>query len=335
MRSLSIALVAVLSLTAAAGCSNDEEAPPEVAHPWPLTGVDGYPEGDTRQTVTVKIENTEAGRPQLGVGMADVVVQELVEGGLTRLAVMFHSQYPDKAGPVRSMRETDIGLVLPTGGTLAASGGADSTVAAIEGAGVPVAVEGDTGFSRDSSRSSPYNVMLNVAELAASLPASPPPGPYLPFGDLPEGAEGTPAASIDMSWPGSESSFAYDAATNLWARTDLDDAADFSFTNVIALIVPVTYDGETDAAGTPIPTMVTTGSGTGYVATAGEVFQVGWSKASNSAPWKLTYLPQTEDGESAVSTPFTLPAGRTWISLLPEDGGDASLTPPVSPAPSP
>lgn len=106
----------------------------------------------------------------MGIGSADNVYEELVEGGLTRLGAMFHPQYPTEAEPVRSMRETDIGLVLPTGGTLAASGGSGSTVAAFEAAGVPTAVEGDAGFSRDSSRSSPYNVSLDVAALAASLP---------------------------------------------------------------------------------------------------------------------------------------------------------------------
>ncbi len=39
------------------------------------------------------------------------MVEELVEGGLTRLAVFFYSQVPDNAGPVRSMRASDIGIV--------------------------------------------------------------------------------------------------------------------------------------------------------------------------------------------------------------------------------
>ncbi len=188
-RPLVLTLATVLCLGLAAGCSSDDDGGSE-ARPWPLTGIDGYPEGDTRQAITVKIENTSAGRPQLGIGSADIVVQELVEGGLTRLAVMFHSEYPQQAGPVRSMRETDIGLVLPTGGTLAASGGSGSTLAAVDRAGVSTAVEGDTGFFRDSGRRSPYNVMLDVAELGASLPPSPPPEAYLPFGDVPEARRG-------------------------------------------------------------------------------------------------------------------------------------------------
>lgn len=331
---LAIAVAAALALSLAAGCSSDEGSGDPAPSLWPLTGEEGYPTGDTRQVVTVKIENTGAGRPQLGIGSADLVVQELVEGGLTRLAVMFHSEYPDQTGPVRSMRETDIGLVLPTGGTLAASGGSGSTVAALDAAGVSTVVEGDTGFYRDSSRSSPYNVMLDVAELGPTLPPSPPPALYLPFGELAEGAAGSPAAAVDLMWPDAESSFAYDSAAQLWTRSDLDDTEGFSFTNVIALTLPVTYSG-TDAAGTPIPTMATTGSGQGYVATGGNVYNVRWSKASDSAPWSLTYSAATQDGEASPAETFTVPPGRTWLALLPEEGGGATFSAPEPSTPAP
>lgn len=314
-------------MTLAAGCSGGDggtDGDPGT-QPWPLTGLDGYPDGDGRQAITVKIENTPAGRPQIGIGQADLVVQELVEGGLTRLAAMYQSQYPDMVGPVRSMRETDIGIVLPTAGTLAASGGSGSTVSTIESAGVPVAVEGDPGFSRAADRRSPYNVMLNVAELGATLPDSPPPGPYLPFGQVPEGAVGAPAAGLNLRWPGSSSAFAYDAQSGTWNRTDLPDASGFSFTNVIALSLPVTFGAGTDAAGTPIPTMVTTGSGKGIIATGGAAYEVTWSKASQSAPWKFSF---PAAGGSGALESFTVPPGRSWLALLPDNGGSTTVTPP-------
>lgn len=332
-RFLTLTLAAALSLTLTVGCSSDESD--DTQQPaWPLTGLSGYPEDDAQQAVIVKIENTSAGRPQVGIGDADIVVQELVEGGLTRLAVMFHSKYPDQAGPVRSMRQTDIGLVLPTGGTLAASGGSAGTLAAVSAAGVATAVEGAPGFSRDSARTAPYNVMLDVGELAQTLPPNPPPAPYFPFGSVPADASGTPAASVDLRWPGDSTSFAYDAASGEWTRTDLPDASGFSFTTVVALQLPVTFSG-TDAAGTPIPTMMTTGSGNGWVATAGQVYEVSWSKASNSAPWQFTYAPPaTDDGQPAPAGTFSLPAGRTWLALLPQDGGSFDSAPPAaSPAP--
>ena len=55
--------------------------------------------------VTVKIDNTPAGQPQSGVDQADVVYEEVVEGGITRLAAIFNSHAPDRVGPVRSVRK--------------------------------------------------------------------------------------------------------------------------------------------------------------------------------------------------------------------------------------
>ena len=52
--------------------------------------------------VAAKIDNTFPGR-QWGVGAADVVYVEMVEGNLSRLIAMFHTNLPDRgrAGPQR------------------------------------------------------------------------------------------------------------------------------------------------------------------------------------------------------------------------------------------
>ena len=63
-----------------------------------------------RTAVAVKVENIAASRPQAGLNEADVVYEELVEGGISRFAAVFHSQDSDPVGPVRSARSTDIGV---------------------------------------------------------------------------------------------------------------------------------------------------------------------------------------------------------------------------------
>ncbi len=315
------------------GCSSDEAG--DTGGSWPLTGLAGYPAESQAQVLTVKVDDTSSGRPQVGLDRADLVVQQMVEGGVTRLAVMFHSTYPDAAGPVRSVRETDIGVVLPTAGTLAASGGAQSTLDAVASAGIPIAVEGDSGFSRDSARPAPYNLMLDVAALAATLPPGPPPGPYLDFGPVPPDAHGEPAGAIDLVWPAAEASFSADPATGLWTRADLPEAEGGSFTNVVGLSLPVTYTSGNDSSGAPIPTMVTEGTGAGMVATGGQAFEIEWSKPSPQSPWSLSYTPVGEGSSGeAQPLPFTVPPGRTWLALLPEEGGTTQVTPPASPSPT-
>lgn len=307
--------IAALTVTGCADSGSEAEQVPPPPEPWPLTGLPGPP-GDS-QVVVVKIENTSGGRPQLGLDRADLVVEELVEGGLTRLAAMYHTSYADLAGPVRSLRETDIGIVLPTGGTLAASGGAPSTSATLEQAGVDVVVDGATGFFKDPNRKAPYNLMLDVAALAATLHGEAPPQPYLAFGDLPQDAAGLPVASVDLLWPASRTTME-PLDSGGWTRTSPPGEVG-AFTNIVALTVPVTFGGGTDAAGTKIPTMQTTGSGDGVVITGDRAYEVTWSKASPTAPWSLRYL--SEAGEE----PFPLPPGRTWLALLPPEG-TVSLT---------
>ena len=63
--------------------------------------------------MVLKMDNTYASSPQVGLGEADLVVEELVEGGMTRLAAFYYSQIPGDVGPVRSMRASDIGIVSP------------------------------------------------------------------------------------------------------------------------------------------------------------------------------------------------------------------------------
>jgi len=69
------------------------------------------------------LPNTAEATPQAGLSSADLVA----EGGLTRLAAFYWTELPPVVGPVRSIRATDIGIVLPAGASLVASGGAPKT----------------------------------------------------------------------------------------------------------------------------------------------------------------------------------------------------------------
>ena len=57
----------------------------------PLTGqeLEGY--AAARPVLAVKIDNSGPSAPQIGLGSADLVAEELVEGGITRLAVFYQS----------------------------------------------------------------------------------------------------------------------------------------------------------------------------------------------------------------------------------------------------
>ena len=55
----------------------------------------------------MKIENSIDARPQTGLNSADLVWEEVVEGGITRYVAVYDSHLPPVIGPVRSVRPMD------------------------------------------------------------------------------------------------------------------------------------------------------------------------------------------------------------------------------------
>ena len=92
-----------------------------------LTGLETF-EDRNRPAIVVKIDNVEPARPAVGINKADVVFYELVEGGLTRLAAVFHRRGSDPVGPVRSARSTDVHLFPMLNRPLFANSGGNAGV---------------------------------------------------------------------------------------------------------------------------------------------------------------------------------------------------------------
>jgi hypothetical protein len=70
---------------------------------WPLTGIESGAV-PPHPALAVKVENSVDARPQTGLGAADMVWEEVVEGGITRFVAVYHSTLPPEIGPVRSVR---------------------------------------------------------------------------------------------------------------------------------------------------------------------------------------------------------------------------------------
>ncbi len=251
------ALVLTVSLALAlAACGGEDENEPATSDPgakpintvnavtlngeWPLTGekLDGaLPE---HPVYVVKIDNTSSSAPQIGLRSADLVVEQLVEGGLTRLAVMYYEETPDLVGPVRSMRASDIGIVKPVSATIVASGAAGRTIARLDVAAVPVLTEGATGFSRDDGRSAPYNLFVDLAEVAASPPKrwGAPQNAYLNFAGEGDFAGDIPVRTIAAQFSAGQTT-RWEYVDDAWVRPDSlsQEGEDFEPDNVLLLRV--------------------------------------------------------------------------------------------------
>jgi len=317
---LTVVLVVALS-DACGGGDQPQPAPSPTASEtptpepvFPLTGLPttgGVPE---RPALVVKVDNTAHSQPQLGLSSADLVVEELVEGGLTRLAVMYHSTLPSTVTPVRSVRTTDIGIVAPTGGALVASGGARRVLQALDAAGITVLSSSEAGLSRDPSRRAPYNVALDPTAAVAAATGLPAPAvPYLPWahGDAPPPA-GTPATAAEVTFSGGHTT-RWQLVDGAWLRVDelAAEGDQFRAANLLVLRVTTRDAGYPDPAGNPVPETVLEGSGQALLLTGSQMVRGSWSKASAAAPFRLV---------DASGADLGVPPGTTWIELVPEAG---------------
>lgn len=329
------ALLAVALLLAAAcsGDDDDEEPATASAEPEetttttidpssiaPLTGVaGGDPAALARSALVIKVDNVEQARPQAGLASADIIIEERVEGDVTRLLAVFHSSVPSQVGPVRSTRSTDFELVPMFGRPVYASSGGNTGV--MSGlAGVDVIDvghnRGATGFERESGRRAPHNLMASPDELydRAGDEASSPPAPVFEYradgAAAPAGA--VPATTVGLSFGGGEvSRFDWDAAQGVWNRSqrgsphvDVDGTV-LSAVNVVVVQISYTFG---NGVGTSNPHGISTGEGTAFVFTDGHVIQGTWSRPTPADPFALV---------DAAGAPIQLSPGRTFIAMPP------------------
>ncbi|QIK74086.1 DUF3048 domain-containing protein [Nocardioides piscis] len=174
------------------------EDPPAL---WPLTGLEVKGSYPKHPVLVTKVDNTSSSAPQVGLGSADMVVEELVEGGMTRLAAFYYSKLPPVVGPVRSMRASDIGIV-PVGAHVVTSGAAQITLDRVRKAGIPWVTEGAKGIYRETSRSAPYNLFSRPGEIAKGIKGGKAPKPYLDFGTPADFPGKKPARSLSAFFGG-------------------------------------------------------------------------------------------------------------------------------------
>ena len=288
---------------------------------WPLTGlpVTGDEEAAQKHPVMVlKMDNTYASSPQMGLGSADMVVEELVEGGMTRLAAFYYSKIPGTVGPVRSMRASDIGIVSPVKATVVTSGAAQVTINRIDDAGITWYTEGDKGFFRDSSRSAPYNLFTKLDETESLIgqKTAERPDDYLPWGDEKDFPQGQPARTLAASFSGGHTTnWTFKNGTYVNENTYAGAGDEFPADTVLVLRVKVGDAGYRDPAGNPVPETQFTGKGQALIFHDGRLVRGQWTKDDLGSPLKL----------STTAGDLTVPAGHTWIELVPQDGGSITF----------
>ncbi|WP_457110061.1 DUF3048 domain-containing protein [Marmoricola sp. URHA0025 HA25] len=296
----------------------------QLAAVWPLTGLPAPEQTPDNPVMVVKIDNSEASEPQIGLSKADMVVEELVEGGITRLAAMFYSQLPTKAGPVRSARASDIGVVTPTHAALIASGMAPPTVARLNAAHVRYYTMGAPGVVRapDGQHDYLHSVFVDLPKLAKSLKTKPVvPANYLPWGQETDFAGGQAASGMSVQFSrSSTTTWRFDAASKKYVNTNSHAGQNDQFKpdSVLVLRVREGDAGYRDPAGNPVPEALFFGKGQLMLFHNGQVTRGSWSKEKRDSPLVLT----------TAAGSLKIPAGHVWLELLPNNkaGGSVRIT---------
>ncbi len=289
-------------------------SPPPPPEPSRLSGRMGREDGPV---YAVKVDNTSKAHPQVGLSKADVVYVEQVEGGVTRLAAVYSSQYPTYVGPVRSGRITDIELLKQYGTVgLIYSGSQNKLADNLQRADLKLVSfdQNHSGYTRSPKRPMPYDVIGTFAELRkrAGKVDTPPEVGYT-FGPAPAG--GTPVTSVSVGYPSARVGAQWSAKEQRWLLS-MDGSPDMAAeggrlgpTTFVAQFVTVQPSAYHDVNGANTPQTLTVGKGRALIFRDGQMYEGKWSR-----PKGTDVTSYTIDGQRA-----SFAAGQVWVALIGRD----------------
>ena len=276
-------------------------------------------EGSNGPVLVVKIDDTNAAHPQIGLEDADVVYIEQVEGGLTRLAAVFSSVIPMRIGPVRSARISDIEIMSQFGRVAFAYSGAQKkllpVIAAANVANLGAQAQSPTIYTTDPARNAPYSMVLRadllmqkiidkgyVVDTAKSVGWK--------FGEV--DSQGVAISQVVMHWPAATYSATWSEAEKRWLLShnnepDLSETGKrLGPTTLVIQMVSITASVYGDKFGGVTPFSNTVGTGTGYILRDGKSYTATWSRPSNLDGTTWSAL----DGSELTFAP-----GQVWVAL--------------------
>jgi Protein of unknown function (DUF3048) N-terminal domain/Protein of unknown function (DUF3048) C-terminal domain len=300
----------------------------------PLTGVP--PAAATvpaRPALVVKVDNYPQARPWSGVDQADIVFEEPVEGGITRLAAVFQCQGPALIGPIRSARAVDQQILDQLSKPILVHVGDIDPVAAI--------LRNSNLYDFDlrthgaivqnvPGRYAPYSTYVSAAAGWGLVPgdATPPAPPFTYSATTPAGP---PVTSVHIPFaPTNNTLWTWDAPSGHWLLSysgtpaHVASGAQIATTNVVVQTVHVTYGPwlENSEGGLEVQSQMT-GSGPVTVFRNGVAITGTWKRSSLSDPTTLT---------ASNGTTIALAPGQTWVEIVPSTVAVTTTSP--TPAPT-
>jgi hypothetical protein len=294
--------------------------------------------GSNGPVLVVKVDDTTQAHPQIGIDQADAVYIEQVEGGLTRLATIYSSIIPNRIGPVRSARISDIDLLAQYGHVAFAYSGAQAklfpVIARANLQDLGAERESEMLYPRDLARNAPVNLVLRADLLMAKLTQENvaialAKSPGWNFGAAP--AAGTSIISAAIKWPANFYRATWSASESRWlmyhaGTPDLAaDGKQLGPTTLAIQIVSITPSIYHDKFGGVTPFSATVGQGTGYILRDGKVFPGLWNRVDAASGTNWT---------SSGGSPILFAPGQVWVALTDSPPVFTYPVPSASPTPT-
>ena len=289
--------------------------------------------GSDGPILVVKIDDTRAAHPQAGLEDADVIYIEQVEGGLTRLAVVYSSKIPAVIGPVRSARISDIEILEQFGRVAFAYSGAQKkllpVIAAANLENLGAQRQSREIYSNDPLRNAPTAMMLQAQTLMQKvkeqqLPVAISKSVGWSFAESFD--TGTAIAAAKVSWPANSYDAVWSAAEKRWllSHSGVPNLAasgiHLGASTFVIQIVSITPSEYGDKFGGVTPFTATVGSGRGYILRDGKYISALWERptADVGTTWRTT------QGEE-----IAFASGQIWIALTDKEPVFTPITPKI------
>lgn len=281
---------------------------------YPLTGMEG--EKGEQPILMVMVNNQQQARPQTGLDRADLVVEMLAEGEITRFAAFYHSQQEGIVGPVRSLRPYYLNLAKGLKAISVHAGGSTEAMDMIQQEKLPSLDgihEGAKYFWRVDFRPAPHNLYTRMDLLLDGVEEA---GweqkkVEVPFRFAKEGAtvEGKEALEIQIMYnPLYKLSYQYDPNSQIYTRytqgephIDNETKQPLTMQNVLVIKAPHQI---VDQAGRR--RIELDGTGEGYLFQHGKGISIRWKNEQG------VLLP-IADGKVLPLVP-----GKTWVNVIPD-----------------
>ena len=308
----SSAIVLVFALT---GCGVVSDLLPAKKATSVLSGREGV----DGQVLAVKIDDTNAAHPQIGLEDADIVYIEQVEGGLTRLAAIFSTVIPQRVGPVRSARISDIDILSQFGRVAFAYSGAQRKLLPVISAAnlqdLGAQRQSPTIYTTDPNRNQPFAMVLRADLLMQkiiddNLQVDTAKNVGFVFGELQEG--GTPTQKVEVKWPAATYSAEWSKEESRWLLSHneklnrAESGVVLGPTTFVIQMVKVSPSEYGDKFGGVTPLSETVGTGKAYVLRNGERFVTTWNRPTAESGTTFSF----SDG-----TVMNFDRGQVWVAL--------------------